>query len=411
MPIALQLNKYNDLFEVLALLTLRCNCACTFCCEKGLEKNDTIEEFISYIGILKSLGVKVFDINGGEPLLRRLEIPIILDRVVEAGLQPSISSNLTLLKEEDVAIFKKYNVLVNCSLHGKNSKTNDGLMGKIGAYDSIIKNIKLLTDNDIEVHVTSVVVKENFEEMESIAKWCYESKVRTFCMNVVFGRGNGKNVLSKDRQPNRREVISLRDKIRQQYDLSKFNIYVNESRIGQCILLRPGGGLFGAPSNPRTSEDGLINIGNIKDRDIIEKWKQYQYKDSHFFYNTEKFSPYIVKDKKHFNSVVYYALPDIVSELDKYIKFIGLVGSFASNDQTIVDGKYRSDVDYYIVLNKHFKKNSLEIIKKIKFIKKKYSYLPLSFWLVEFEEFYGDDKKDTLSPVHLFESKAILYEK
>ena len=279
-------------FEVLFLLTTKCNLRCTFCCEQGTELNREIHQMSQYVRpLVNDLGVTLIDLNGGEPLLRKkADILNLLKIIANQDALASISTNALILDEQYVRELSQYTPIVNVSLHGVNYSTHDKLVRVPCAHDKIIKNIRRLITHDIDVHVTSIVLNENINEMPALAELCYKEGAETFCMNVLFGRGRGKNILHEQHQTVA-TLLPLRDALRKQYGKS-LHIYVNESNVGQCVLVRPNGLLVGAPQNPKCANDGLISIGDVLDKDISEKWNSYAHKENHRTYNREKFARY-----------------------------------------------------------------------------------------------------------------------
>jgi len=186
---------------------------------------------------------------------------------------------------------KPYVDIVNVSLHGATEKTNDAIMMVPGAAKKIKNNILKLVDSGYDVHVTCVAIKDNQAEFYDLANWCCGAGVKTFCLNLLFGRGRGgQHLLSW--QPRGDDLQRVTDEMRKIF-FPRLNIYTNFSHIGQCILVRPGGDLTGAPQNPESDKDGLIPIGNVQDVNIKDKWDKYPYRINHHLYNREKFALYL----------------------------------------------------------------------------------------------------------------------
>ncbi len=284
----------EDMFEALFLMTLKCNADCDFCCEQGLEKDEDLGKLIDYIDpLVNILGVKIIDLNGGDPLRRRKkDLVEIAKKTNEAGARASISTNSLALTESFLDQVRPYMDIVNVSLHGAKEETHDYHMNVPGSHQRITKNIELLVNKGFDVHVSSVMLNDNVNEAPEMAKLCYDSGVKSYCMNLLFGRGKGGDLLDEE-QPSREKLLTIRDSLREKYD--SMNIYVNESHIGQCILVRPDGMLTGAPQNPNEKFDGLIEICKVMDHNLREKWEEYPFIENHHKYNREKFKRYLTK--------------------------------------------------------------------------------------------------------------------
>jgi len=100
----------ENLFEALFLTTVKCNAKCIFCCETGTEEDSPIDEMLKYIDpLVNKLGVKIIDMNGGEPLLRNhRNILQLMEKVNLCGARSSISSNIIALKNDFIKEMKPY---------------------------------------------------------------------------------------------------------------------------------------------------------------------------------------------------------------------------------------------------------------------------------------------------------------
>lgn len=287
-----QFNKW-DLFEVLFLATVWCNLKCSFCCEQWNEENvDPDISINNVLNLAKELNFKLVDINWGEPLLRGINtIKKFINTFKENWLNVSISSNGVLLTDEFVEFLKDKIDIFNISLHGNNNETNDWLMWKKWVSEIIKRNIQKLIEKNIDVHVTCVVVNKNITEIESLAKRCKDNWVKTLCLNRVFGRWKGIDLLQEE-QPDSDDLNIIHQKVSKEYEDDNFHIYINHSHIGQCILLRPDWNVSWAPKDPRSSEDWLIKIWDIWKDNMANEWEKYNYSENHFLYNKEKFKRY-----------------------------------------------------------------------------------------------------------------------
>lgn len=117
--------------------------------------------------------IKCVQITGGEPLLRgeefvekilsmlrRYKIPII-----------EIFSNLSLVNENYIKLFKKYNVRIATSFYSTIPKINDTITGVNGSYITSTSKLNLLKENDIKFRVAVIILKQNEHEKDSIRAW------------------------------------------------------------------------------------------------------------------------------------------------------------------------------------------------------------------------------------------------
>lgn len=159
------------------LISEKCNLKCKTCYfwKDGLSDRLTIEECKDFILSLKGLVKIPFEINlgGGEPLLNKG----ILDLVrccVEQGLQPSISTNATLIDEEMAKKISDSGLhRLSISLEGINEDTHDFLTGTEGAYSRLMKAVEYLKKywkkGDLNIH--TIILEQNIDEIADLVEW------------------------------------------------------------------------------------------------------------------------------------------------------------------------------------------------------------------------------------------------
>jgi MoaA/NifB/PqqE/SkfB family radical SAM enzyme len=114
-----------------------------------------------------------FFITGGEPFIRK-DIFEILGHMSKRKLPFGIVTNGTLLDKrrmERLAELGTENIFF--SLHGTRDK-HDGLVGKRGAFDSIVENIRFLADKRHRplIIINYVADKKNISDLDDIIELC-----------------------------------------------------------------------------------------------------------------------------------------------------------------------------------------------------------------------------------------------
>lgn len=166
-------------------VTQYCNLACLYCYAnggnyRGHSKKIDAEKSISIIlNILETHKIiKTIQYFGGEPLLNFKAIKLITERIYkfyQDGLiqhMPnfSIITNLTILENEHIELFKKFDFTVIVSIDGTR-EINDKLRffkQKGSIYNLIIKNINLLNQNKIKFEVAATYTKLHIDSNISI---------------------------------------------------------------------------------------------------------------------------------------------------------------------------------------------------------------------------------------------------
>ncbi len=153
-------------------VTDRCNLRCRYCMPpEGVQlvPHDEVlrnEEFVTLIGIFRSLGVNKVRFTGGEPLVRKGIMDIIHDT---HSLYPELVLCLTtngILLGEYLDDLKKYGMKkFNISLDSMNRERFFDITGR-DYFDTVINNIeKTLEDGTLDVKVNAVLLRETLSEI------------------------------------------------------------------------------------------------------------------------------------------------------------------------------------------------------------------------------------------------------
>jgi sulfatase maturation enzyme AslB (radical SAM superfamily) len=193
-----------------------CNFRCTYCIHfgnlgssdrvKSRKKQmdfDTAREAIDqYVGILRSYGKKVAEINfgGGEPLLAWPVIERILKYCADAysdeiDLRFSINTNASLITREIALVLKKNQVQIASSLDGMregNDKVRISSRGT-GTFDRIIRAFAVLRDVNYPIEGVAVTITEdNFDLLDtSMIDWANAQGMKDIRIDIdVIGMVN-----------------------------------------------------------------------------------------------------------------------------------------------------------------------------------------------------------------------------
>jgi radical SAM protein with 4Fe4S-binding SPASM domain len=160
-------------------ITARCNCDCRHCYinlpagdRTARARELTINEISDIAGQAVKLGVMWCLITGGEPLMRPdfAEIYLMLKR---KGLLVSVFTNATLIREEHVALFKKYPPRdIEVTVYGVTRRTYEAVTRKPGAFDNFIRGLDLLANGNIRVRLKAMAIQSNLHEQAAIAEFC-----------------------------------------------------------------------------------------------------------------------------------------------------------------------------------------------------------------------------------------------
>ncbi len=176
-------------------LIRRCNLNCKHCYSISTDKDFPGElstsEVFSVMDDLKSFGVPVLILSGGEPLLRP-DIFDISKRAKDMGFYVGLSTNGTLIDEEMIkriaAIGYDY---VGISIDGI-KETHDKFRRREGAFDASMKGIRLCVNEGIKVGIRFTMTQDNVHELDGLIKLMDDEGIDKFYLSHLnyAGRGN-----------------------------------------------------------------------------------------------------------------------------------------------------------------------------------------------------------------------------
>ena len=175
-------------------ITWRCNLDCSYCTEYDNSKGDVpYEELVRRIDKCRELGVLHADLIGGEPLLHP-DLVQLFQRIKERGMTSGMTTNGFLLTAD------KLDRLLAAGL-GRLQISVDGLRPTRGTPKSLktLKGkIELCAGRPIWFRVNTVLCDETLDEVEEVARFCFERGVGVN-FSVVHDMGRLRRRLNNDR--------------------------------------------------------------------------------------------------------------------------------------------------------------------------------------------------------------------
>lgn len=176
-------------------LTQACNLRCRHCYySSGIPFKDelTDDEYLDFVRGFKEIGLVGFTLTGGEPFLRKDLVFKLLEEAALQGIDHiSLSTNGTLLTEDDAALLKRQNVKVGVSLDGATAKTHDYIRGK-GVFNKAIKALKILREAGVHTTIGWTLMKANIKEAEKVLYLAKDLGVNGVYFNTVRIRGRAR---------------------------------------------------------------------------------------------------------------------------------------------------------------------------------------------------------------------------
>ena len=188
--------------------TYHCNFRCRYCylsnstkCDGQMMSISLAKDFIKQLKIYtqKKRIKKVTIIwHGGEPLLWGVEryseiLDFISEELKECAIKYCIQTNLSLLSESYISLFKKYNVHIGFSLDG-NKDINDAhrvYPDGNGTFDDIMSKVDLCRSNGLNIGCIVVGSRNHIGKIEELYHFLCEKKLN-FKFNPLFISGEAK---------------------------------------------------------------------------------------------------------------------------------------------------------------------------------------------------------------------------
>ncbi len=174
-------------------LTCKCNLNCVHCYAKPDREHEDIstEEFKDIFDILTAHGLLDCYFTGGE-ILTRPDFEELYVYVKRRGVLISLLSNITLLSQRHVDLFKEYPVeVISTSMYGYTQETYERVTGVKGSYSKFMNALELLQKNDIKYELKFVAMKQNVNELYKIREFGNQLGVPMVIIMDVHPRSDG----------------------------------------------------------------------------------------------------------------------------------------------------------------------------------------------------------------------------
>lgn len=176
-------------------LIRRCNLTCKHCYATSADKDFpgelNTEKVYKVMDDLKSYGVPVLILSGGEPLMRP-DIFEISHRAKEMGFYVGLSTNGTLIDENNIRdiVDVGYNY-VGISIDGMR-ETHDRFRRKQGSFDEAMNGIRLCHEAGIKVGLRFTLTQDNKQDFPALLQLMDDENIDKFYLSHLnyAGRGN-----------------------------------------------------------------------------------------------------------------------------------------------------------------------------------------------------------------------------
>jgi heme d1 biosynthesis radical SAM protein NirJ len=175
-------------------LIRRCNLTCKHCYSISADKDFSGElstfEIFNVMEDLKTFGVPVLILSGGEPLLHP-DIFTISHHAKKMGFYVALSSNGTLINESNISAIEEVGYhYVGISLDGI-GETHDKFRRLQGAFDKSLNAVRLCRDKGIKVGIRFTLTQDNVFDFPKILQLLDSENIDKFYLSHLNYAGRG----------------------------------------------------------------------------------------------------------------------------------------------------------------------------------------------------------------------------
>jgi len=150
-----------------------------------------LKQYLTMLKVKKIKGIKV-SIYGGEPLLNKKNLFGLIEkyggRYRGINLEWIVNTNGSLLTEQDILFFKKYNVDIHLSCDGFERTHNQNRIDKLGhgTFQKTKKALVLIKKRKVSSQINSFVMPENIEHLKEIVEIAKKFGIKRIYLDLFY---------------------------------------------------------------------------------------------------------------------------------------------------------------------------------------------------------------------------------
>lgn len=225
-------------------LTEACNLKCVHCyegeCHHKLDNALSVEKWKSIIDELADLNINRIILIGGEPSCYKAHKEIV-KYCGEKGLNTTYFTNATMIDDELIQLFKKYNISVKISIYGGSDVVHDTVTTVKGSFERTRNNIIKMNKENIKMYASVILMKENQDDLQNIINFLKQNNVNYTGYDVI------RNVFGQKQNihcPTNMEIVNNRYIVRPSFKADKDtfikNHFYNSCWYGKIAIKENG---------------------------------------------------------------------------------------------------------------------------------------------------------------------------
>jgi radical SAM protein with 4Fe4S-binding SPASM domain len=260
-----------------------------------------LKEAMQAIDEMVNLGTEVLVFSGGEPLLRKKFILTLAEYCVDVGIIPAMLTNGMLINHKVAWELKDAGIMaVGIPLDSSIPECHDKLRNVPGTFEKAVKAVKTCLDVDLEVVITTMALKNTFDEIPKRIDFMAKLGVEQVAVYDLVPVGRGKAIMDQAMsQTQRVSLIKCLQKMQEDKEMiftmsggiplypeivSKMH-EMNDTKPRDLLLkqfwihvpvgchagvlyfsLRPNGDVYPCTFLP-------VKVGNIREQSLADIWR------------------------------------------------------------------------------------------------------------------------------------------
>lgn len=207
----------EPLDQIVFEITHRCPLKCVFCYNVWLAEENkyqvgtelTADEIQNiFKKVPKS---RVVTLSGGEPLLRKDDLPRIVKAARTVSQQVHLLTSGIPATDKTARLLSNLDVSVQISVHGTR-KTHNTIVGLSNGFDRMVEGARNLKRNNVPLTTSTVVCKKNIHELKEILEICIALGVTRLLLIRFLPGGRGLH---------REDLLLSTKEVKKMYDISE----------------------------------------------------------------------------------------------------------------------------------------------------------------------------------------------
>lgn len=174
-------------------LSAKCNLNCVHCYAKPdrNHKDFTSEEFKHVFDQMVDRGLLDCYFTGGE-IFFRPDFEELFVYAKKKGVLISLLSNITLLSQKHIDLFKEYPVeIISTSMYGYSEESYEKVTGVKGSFKQFMNGLELLQKNNIKYELKFVAMEQNIDDLYKVREFGNQIGVPMVVILDVHPRSDG----------------------------------------------------------------------------------------------------------------------------------------------------------------------------------------------------------------------------